>query len=142
MKVSRFKYLLDSYGTVLERWPESEREVAKEVLDVSVDARDLYTAALSLDAALAAQEITIDATTVTRMRRVVRDRVAKAPLAEPRISALHVFSNLLMTKPYARLASLALAVGVSMWIGWSSAYAAPPDLLSALETNPIVGAGQ
>src|ERR1700682_3787903 len=131
MKFSRFRYLLDAYGAALERWPEPEQEPAKKLLEVSPEARDAYAEAVSLDAVLATDEIAIDAAAVTRMREAVRIRVAQTPPEEPRISALRGFFNLPIAVPYARIGALALAASVSMWIGWSSAYAAHPDLLSA-----------
>ena len=52
MKLERFLYLLDAYGADLKRWPDKDREPARDLLAESAEARQAQRAAARLDAAL------------------------------------------------------------------------------------------
>ena len=52
MTETRFEELSAAYGAALERWPEGERDAARELLAVSPDAQAMHDEARALDAAL------------------------------------------------------------------------------------------
>ena len=53
MPLTRFRSLIGTYGAAPERWPESEREAARALLDRSSEARDALADAALLDRLLA-----------------------------------------------------------------------------------------
>lgn len=52
--LKRFRMFIDSHGGDLRRWPEAERDAAREFLDHSCEARALLAHAQSLDQAITA----------------------------------------------------------------------------------------
>lgn len=53
LTLTRFRALAEAYGSDLGRWPEGEREAARELLERSAEARELLAAERSLDEAFA-----------------------------------------------------------------------------------------
>jgi hypothetical protein len=54
MTLRRFRALTQSYGAELQRWPQEERDAARELLESSGEAQALLAQERSLDAAISA----------------------------------------------------------------------------------------
>ena len=50
MKLARFQRLAEAYGAEIERWPSSERDAARALLDESTEAKRFLDDARTLDA--------------------------------------------------------------------------------------------
>lgn len=52
MDIARFKHLLSAYGAAIERWPEEERNAAREFIESNPETNALLREAALLDQAL------------------------------------------------------------------------------------------
>ncbi len=64
MNIERFRQLVESYGTVPERWPADERDEALRLLGRSEDAQRIVNEESGLDDALARSAMDIDLSTL------------------------------------------------------------------------------
>jgi len=152
LSLRRFKWLADSYGADLQRWPQEERDDALALLGGSLEARELLAQARRLDEALEAnarydsphRQVGRQAA-LDRLRSGVEARIAAA---EPRSAGwgsgwkMEAIGRLL--QPDFSWVGVAtgggLAIAAGLLIGGFYASAPPPAsdaLLSMLEPAPI-----
>jgi hypothetical protein len=104
MSRERFRQLVASFGSRLERWPESERALARELLEVSEEARELVQHAALLDTHFDAYELPPLAGSLERRIQEIPIRARGA--RRPRLRAL-----------WAPALAWAVAAACGIWLG-------------------------
>ncbi len=86
MKIKKFEYLLDRFGTDLGQWPTNAVREAQQLLDQSIGARRALEAARHVELGLQVTRPSPDAALAARIVRLaaadVAARVARPPLLE------------------------------------------------------------
>jgi hypothetical protein len=152
MTIRRFRMLTDSYGADLQRWPESLRGQARDLLDSSAEARAVMNRARELDEALAAATNARDTrlwdgetadAALHRLRQSVSTRMRRS---SPGGTAALAGTD---THPpnrhrprhvgwvgFATAAGLAVLAGLTLGILYSPS-AQPPDVTALLQPAPL-----
>ncbi|WP_342627938.1 hypothetical protein AAC691_17985 [Nguyenibacter vanlangensis] len=164
MNPERFSVLAETYGAVLARWPESERQDAQALLKMSATARgilaaqrdvdDLIARAFEEEASLFAQRAAHEdpEAAVTRLRAGVAGRIAaeatpkRGPgarfgwrlpgLVPGRVAAEN---GVLAVRWTAMMFGGGVVVAGGLWLGWIQAGGAPVGLFNALLVAPLGG---
>ena len=152
MTLRRFRTLADSYGADLQRWPESLRRPALDLLDSSAEAQAIMSRAKELDEAIAAAGAARDAhhwdgkssaAALHRLRQNVSARIQRPP---PGVAPEFDRSDARTAnrrRPrhvgwvgFATAAGLAVVAGLTLGIFYSPS-AQPPDLTALLQPAPM-----
>jgi anti-sigma-K factor RskA len=152
MTLRRFRTLADSYGADLQRWPESLRRQALELLDSSAEAQAVISRARELDEALAAAGAAREAhlwdresadAALHRLRQNVSARIrrrlpegADALGGSERRTANRSRPRHVGWFGFATAAGLAVLAGLALGIVYSPS-PQPPDLTALLQPAPL-----
>lgn len=152
MTLRRFRTLADSYGADLQRWPQSLRRQALDLLDSSAEAQAIMSRARELDETIAAASAVRDAqqwdgkspaVALDRLRQNVSARIQRPALGgAPGFngSAAHAASPYrprhLGWVGFATAAGLAVVAGLTLGIFYSPS-AQPPDVTALLQPAPL-----
>lgn len=139
MNLTRFKELLDTYGADFRRWPVLEREEGQRLLQNSSDARTAHAEALQVDEALNAQQISVDAIAIARMRDAVRMRISCALTPEASTSSALKVLRQVPTSLSLRIGGLTAVALLGVLLGWTEPSLPAPDLFDAMQTSPLHG---
>jgi hypothetical protein len=152
MTLRRFRTLADSYGADLQRWPESLRRQARDLLDSSAEAQAVMSRARELDAAVAAATDARDArlwssgssdAALRRLRQNVSTRMRRSPPGGVAAVAGNDARAVNRHRPrhvgwvgFATAAGLAVVAGLTLGILYSPT-AQQPDLTALLQPAPL-----
>ena len=138
MRLTRFALLLDRHGPALAHWPEAEREAGTQVLAASAEARALLAGALALDARLRKDLPQPGTAAVSRLRKQVARRIARAPLPAPLGPLARLRATLRPVAP-AGWGALAAMATCALWLSLSPPKPAVEDPFGPLQTLPLAG---
>ena len=129
MTPPRFKELVVAYGSALERWPEAERPLARELLAGSTEARGWLEEAQRLDQVLSTAAVA--PTPSARLQALVSAIPARCPRADV------VTHHWLFGRPWRPLLALAASAFSGVISGWWTAPAADSAEAPSFEASTL-----
>jgi hypothetical protein len=118
MSLARLEQVVAAYGADPQRWPETERDAARALVERSAEARARVAEARRLDRALDAAIVTVDELSLARVTAKIR-----RGLAEPRAASGGSWLSFLLgavAPTWPRGAALASVAVLGILVGLSS----------------------